>query len=91
MPETMALRDKALTAIRSESRIGPHFRPTRLEIGEDGIAIIEAEVETVAIKRLVLERVAGIYGIPALIDRVRVKPAIATSDDGIRDALRKAF
>lgn len=91
MPETTALREKALTAIRSESRIGPHFKPTRLEIGEDGTAIIEAEVETVAIKRLVLERVAGIYGITALVDRVHVKPAIPTSDDGIRDALRKAF
>lgn len=91
MPEATALRDRALSAIRSESRIGPHFKPTRLEIAEDGTATIEAEVETVAIKRLILERVAGVYGITALIDRVHVKPATPTSDDGIRDALRKAF
>jgi len=91
MPEMAALRDKALTAIRSESRIGSSFKPTLLEIAEDGTATIEAEVETVAIKRLILERVAGTHGITALVDRVHVKPAIAKSDDGILDDLRNAY
>ena len=88
---TQYLRDKALTAIRSERRIGPHFRPRRLDVAEDGTATIEAEVENVAIKRLALERLAAVPGITAVIDRLRVKPAMATSDDGILDELRKAY
>jgi hypothetical protein len=57
------LRETALAAIRSEKRIGPHFKPEALTIDADGVAIIEAEVETVAIKRLALERLAGVPGI----------------------------
>jgi osmotically-inducible protein OsmY len=88
---TQDLREKALTAIRSEPKIGPHFKPACLEIAEDGTATIEAEVENVAIKRLALERLAGTPGITAIIDRLRVTPAVAKSDDGILDDLRKAF
>jgi len=91
MTNATALHDKALTAIRSESRIGPHFKPLRLEIAEDGTATIEAEVENVALKRLALERLAGTPGITAVIDRMHVAPAVPKSDDGILDDLRKAF
>ena len=91
MTDSTALHDKALTAIRSENRIGPHFKPARLTIAEDGTATIEAEVETIALKRLALERLAGTPGITAVIDRVHVTPAVPKSDDGILDDLRKAF
>jgi hypothetical protein len=89
--QTKVLHDKALTAIRSEARIGPHFKPARLDLAEDGTATIEAEVATVAIKRLVLQRLAATPGITAIIDRVRVKPAVPRSDDGTLDELRKAY
>ena len=85
------LREKALTAIRSEPRIGPHFKPTVLKIDADGTATIQAEVDNVAIKRLALERLAATKGVSAIVDRLRVKPALAMSDDGILDHLRKAF
>jgi hypothetical protein len=88
---TQDLHDKALAAIRSAPRIGPHFKPVRLEIAEDGTATIEAEVANVAIKRLALERLAGTPGVTAIIDRLRVASAVAKSDDGILDDLRKAF
>lgn len=91
MSEAKVLHDKALAAIRSESRIGPHFKPEDLKIDEEGTATIEAEVGTVAIKRLALERLAGTPGITAIVDRVHVKPALPKSDDGILDDLRKAF
>ena len=91
MTDSTALHDKALTAIRSENRIGPHFKPAHLTIAEDGTATIEAEVETIALKRLALERLAGTPGITAIIDRVHVTPAVPKSDDGILDDLRKAF
>jgi osmotically-inducible protein OsmY len=85
------LRDKALTAIRSEPRIGPHFKPAALKIDSDGTATIQAEVDNIAIKRLALERLAAIKGIGAIVDRLRVKPAQTMSDDGILDHLRKAY
>jgi len=90
MSEATALHEKALAAMRSEPRIGPHFKPD-LAIAEDGTATIVAEVETVAIKRLALERLAGTYGITAVVDRLRVTPAVPRSDDGILDDLRKAL
>jgi osmotically-inducible protein OsmY len=91
MSTATALHDKALVAMRSEARIGSHFKPDLLEIAEDGTATIAAQVENVAIKRLALERLAATPGITAVIDRLRVKPAVPTSDDGILDDLRKAF
>jgi osmotically-inducible protein OsmY len=85
------LRETALAAIRSETRIGPHFKPEALTIDADGVATIESEVPTIAVKRLALERLAGIPGIGGIVDRLRVKPASAMSDDGILDHLRKAY
>jgi len=91
MSQTTDLREKVLAAIRSETRIGPHFKPALLEVAEDGTATIAAEVDTVAIKRLALERLAATPGVTAIVDRLRVKPALAMSDDGILDHLRKAY
>lgn len=85
------LREKALTALRSEPRIGPHFKPATLTIEPDGTAVIQAEVDTIAVKRLALERLAATKGITAIVDRLRVKPAQPMSDDGILDHLRKAY
>jgi osmotically-inducible protein OsmY len=89
--ESRDLREKALAAIRSETRIGPYFKPDLLEIDADGTATIQAEVDNVAVKRLALERLAATKGVGAVIDRLRVKPAMPMSDDGILDHLRKAF
>jgi hypothetical protein len=85
MTKAKELHDAALAAIRSEPRIGPHFKPESLSIDSDGVATIDAEVETVAIKRLALERLAAIPGIGGVIDRLRVRPASPMSDDGILD------
>jgi osmotically-inducible protein OsmY len=89
--KTQDLRERALAAIRSEFRIGPHFKPTVLKIDAEGTATIQAEVDNVAIKRLALERLAATTGVSAIVDRLRVKPAFAMSDDGILDHLRKAY
>jgi osmotically-inducible protein OsmY len=91
MTKAKELHDAALTAIRSEPRIGPHFKPESLSIDSEGIATIDAEVDTVAVKRLALERIAAIPGIGGVIDRLRVRPASAMSNDGILDHLRKAY
>jgi osmotically-inducible protein OsmY len=89
--KALELRDRALTAIRSEPRIGPHFKPAALKIDADGTATIQAEVDNIAVKRLALERLAATKGITAIVDRLRVEPAKPMSDDGILDHLRKAY
>jgi osmotically-inducible protein OsmY len=81
----------ALVAMRSEPRVGPHFKPDILKVDEEGTATIEAEVANVALKRLVLERLAATPGVSAIIDRLRVKPAMVMSDDGLLDHLRLAY
>lgn len=85
------IADRALAAARSEPRVGPHFRPTLLEVDEQGAATIEGEAENVAVKRIALERVAATPGISGIIDRLHVRPASVMSDAGIRDHLRKAY
>ena len=89
--KALELRERALSAVRSEPRIGPRFKPVALKIEADGTATIQAEVDNIAVKRLALERLAATKGISAIVDRLRVKPAKPMSDDGILDHLRKAY
>jgi osmotically-inducible protein OsmY len=77
--------------MRSEPRLGPHFKPALLRREPDRALLIEGEVETVAQKRLALERLAALPDIDGIVDRLHVRPAARMSDDGIRDRLRKAF
>lgn len=42
-------------------------------------------------KRLALECVAAIPDLNGIVDRIRVRPAAAMSDDGIRDHLRRVL
>jgi hypothetical protein len=85
------ITERALSAVRSEPRIGPHFRPSLLEVDADGVMTVEAEVETVAQKRLALERLAATPGVIGIVDRMHVAPAVPMSDSGIADDLRRRF
>jgi hypothetical protein len=79
----------ALTAVRSERRIGPHFRPARLEVDAKGVLTVEADVASVAQKRLALERLAATPGVIGIVDRMHVAPATPMRDGGIADDLRR--
>jgi len=59
MSKTADLREKALAAIRNEKRVVSHFKPVMLKIAVDGTATVQVEVDNVAIKRLMLERLAA--------------------------------
>ncbi len=82
---------EALTAIRSEPRIGPHFRPEGLTIDNEGVVTIEGEVNNLAQKRLAMVRLAATPGVTAIVDRLHIRPTVQMSDAGIVDHLRKAF
>jgi len=81
----------ALSAVRSEPRIGPRFRPRVLEVDAEGVMTVEADVESVAQKRLALERLAATPGVVGIVDRMHVTPAVPMSDSGLADHLRRRF
>jgi len=89
--ENSQFAQRALVALRSEPRLGPTFKLDVIRIEPDGAAVLEGEVETVAQKRLALERVAAIPDLNGIVDRIRVRPAAVMSDDGIRDHLRRVL
>lgn len=91
MTTPKGFKQRALSALRSEPRLGPHFKLAALKLEPDGVLLVEGEVETVAQKRLALERLAALPEIDGIVDRLHVRPAARMSDDGIRDHLRKAF
>lgn len=91
MAEPGRFKERALRALRSERRLGPHFKPAVLRLDPDGALLVEGEVETLAQKRLALERLAALPEANGIVDRLHVCPAVPMSDDGIRDHLRKAL
>ncbi len=90
MANNDSLMASALKALRSEPRIGPHFKPY-LDSDDDGNLTIDGDVESVAAKRLALERLAAFPQVTAIVDRLHVRPATPMGDAEIREHLRNAF
>lgn len=88
MPRSQT-RDSALASVRSEPRIGPHFNPVVFELDGQGVLTVETEVDSLAQKRLALERIASTPGVNGVVDRLHVKAAVPMSDSGISDDLRR--
>jgi len=85
------LAQRALTAARSEPRLGPGFHPSLIEVDDGGVLTVEAEVDSLAQKKLALERMAAIPGVVGVVDRLRVRQGAHVSDDGLLDQLRRLF
>ena len=81
--------EKVRASLRSIPRLGPDFSPNRLELGTDGVLLLEGEVDSVALKRLALEQAAALPEVSGILDRLRVRPASPMGDAEIRDHLRK--
>jgi osmotically-inducible protein OsmY len=90
MTDKAAILERVRQAFASEPRIGPGFRPARLDIDDEGILLVDGEVDSVPAKKLVLEHAAALRGVSGVLDRVRVKPASAMGDDEIRAHLLNA-
>jgi len=91
MPETNKILDRLRAALRSLPRLGPEFRPDRLQLDAEGTLTIEGEVPSVAAKKLALERVAAFGEVSGVLDRLRVAPAVPMQDAEIRAHLRQAY
>lgn len=87
----LAVLDKVRANLASETRLGNVFRADRLELDDDGVLIFEAEVGSVAQKKLALETAAAPPEVTAIVDRVRVTPAQRMGDARIRAHLRKDY
>lgn len=83
--------EKVRASLRSIPRLGPDFSPDRLELGADGVLLLEGEVDSVALKRLALEQAAALPEVSGILDRLRVRPASPMGDAEIRDHLRKVL
>jgi len=91
MPDDGAILDAVRAALRSEARIDLHNHPLDLALADGNILVMDGEVDSVAAKKLSLERAAAVSGIEGIVDRVRVVPAQRMGDGAIRDELRAAL
>jgi osmotically-inducible protein OsmY len=85
--------EQVLAEVRSALRSEPRFtRRDAVELAFDaGALVVEGEVQSIAVKKLVLERAAAHPGVDAIVDRLRVAPARRMGDGEIRDRLRDAL
>ncbi len=90
MQEREKVLDAVRSTLRSESRIGTSTAVIRMDFA-DGVLTLEGEVETVAAKKLALERSAKLPPVRGIVDRLHVRPAVAMGDREIADHVRNAL
>jgi len=90
MRERNAVLKAVRSALRSEPRIAAGSDGIRMDFA-DGVLTLEGEVGTIAGKRLALERSAALEPVRAIVDRLRVRPAVAMGDREIADHMRDAL
>ncbi len=91
MSDAINIKKAARAALLSEPRIGAGFRLDDVAYTEDGSLVVAGEVESVAAKKLSLERIGALDGVDLIVDRLHVRPAEAMGDADIRAHLRNAF
>ena len=87
----LTVLDAVRAALKSETQLGTCFNPNRLELDADGVLIFEAEVETVAQKKVALKAAAAPPEITGIVDRVRVAPTDKMEDAEICAHLRAVY
>ena len=85
------LLDRARAALKGEIRLDHKLKDVHIVLNADGTVTVETEVPTVAVKKLVLERIGALPGIVGIVDRVHVARAARMGDGEIRAHLRDAF
>lgn len=73
-----------LAALEREPRINLHRSPVRVEY-RDGVVTLEGETDSVAAKKMALERAAAVPGVAGIVDRLHVAPSQRMGDGAIRD------
>lgn len=78
-------------AMEADSRLIHARTGIELALDETGALTIEGEVESVAEKRVALERAAAVKGLAGIVDRLRVRPAAPMRDKVIRQHILRAL
>ncbi|MCP4316340.1 MAG: BON domain-containing protein [Hyphomicrobiales bacterium] len=71
-------------ALYAEDRLASVCERIALDIDHDAVVTMESEVNSVAEKRIALERAAAVSGVSGIVDRLRVCPAQFMEDEAIR-------
>lgn len=82
--------ERVRAALGGEPRLAPDACPIAVGV-EAGDLVLEAELPSVAAKKLALEMAAAVPGVGGIVDRLRVAPAERMGDATIRDHLAYAF
>jgi len=77
--------------LTNESRLDTEFLDLELKTDNRGTLTLEGEVDSVAAKRLALERAAAVKGVAGIVDRLRVRPAEPMRDKVIRQHFCRAL
>ncbi len=85
-------RDEIVRQVRAalefERRVNLHRHPLHIDYLDDGTILLQGDVESVAAKRIALERAGAIPGPRGVVDRLKVVAARPMADGEIRDATR---
>lgn len=77
--------------LASERRLGGARAGFKLVLDDRGALTLEGEVDSVAEKRIALERAASVRGVSGIVDRLHVHPALPMKDRAIRDHIVQAL
>jgi osmotically-inducible protein OsmY len=90
MAATEKLTKAIHAALEREPAINLHQYPIRIEVNE-GVVVLEGEVENIIAKRLAPRLVAGVDGVRGVLDRLRIVPGERRGDGAIRDVVYQAL
>jgi osmotically-inducible protein OsmY len=91
MSAELAVLDNVRAALKGEVRLDHKLEHVHLVVNDDGSVTVEAEVPSVSVKKLALERIGAVPGVDGIVDRLHVAPASEMGDGEIRAHLRNAF
>jgi osmotically-inducible protein OsmY len=76
--------NEVAAALEREPAVNLHRFPVRIEFN-DGVLILEGELERITAKKKALEAAATVSGVTGIVDRLRLVPATPMEDGAIRD------
>lgn len=89
--DELKVLDEVRAGLSGDPRLDRPFSIDRLRLDADGVLIFEAEVDSVAKKKIALERAAAHPQVAAIVDRIRVRPASHMGDAEVRAHLRRVY
>lgn len=77
--------------LAAEQRLAHARSAFKFALDERSALTLEGEVDTVAEKRIALERAAAVSGVSGIVDRLHVRPSQPMKDRSIRDHILQAL